>query len=65
MEHETMNETLTKLRTAYNKLDYEQFCEKAGFIPSDYALNKFVKFKQGVENLLSFDDETLSNILEG
>ena len=59
-----MNETLSKLRTAYSKLDYEQFCEKTGFRQSNYALEKFMTFKRGIENLLSFDDETLSNILE-
>ncbi|MFM7381706.1 MAG: hypothetical protein ACKN9E_09980 [Microcystaceae cyanobacterium] len=59
-----MNEILGKLRTAYNRLDYDQFCHKAGFKPSEYALNKFTQFKRGIESLLSFDEETLSNILE-
>ncbi|MGL5032805.1 MAG: hypothetical protein ACRC6M_03275 [Microcystaceae cyanobacterium] len=58
-----MNEILTKLRAAYSNLNYEQFCEKANFRPSQYALDKFQTFKRGIESLTSFDEETLTNLI--
>ena len=60
-----MNELLATMRTVYCNLTYEQFCEKCGFIPSQYAIDKFVRWKQGMESLLSFDEETLTNLFLG
>ena len=54
-----MNEILATMRTTYSNLSYEQFCEKCGFIPSQYAIDKFKALKLGLENLCSFDAETL------
>jgi len=57
-----MNEILATMRTTYSNLSYEQFCEKCGFVPSQYAIDKFKALKLGLENLCSFDAETLENI---
>ena len=58
-----MDQFLESLKTAYNQLDYEGFCEKCGFTPSQYALDKFVALKRTVEGLCSFDNDTLRNLI--
>jgi hypothetical protein len=58
-----MNEFLTSLQKAYSNLNYDDFCERTGFIDSAYALDKFQTFKRGIEHLSSFDPATLSKLL--
>jgi hypothetical protein len=53
------------LRKIYSSLTYEQFCERCGFVESQYAIDKFVVLKRGLESLCSFDSETLANLFEG
>jgi hypothetical protein len=54
---------LELLRKTYCNLTYEQFCQKCGFTKSQYAIDKFVVYKRAIEGILSFDSETLANLL--
>ena len=58
-----MDDLLSALQTAYSHLNYDDFCERAGFMDSAYALDKFQTFKRGIEHLSSFDPDTLRKLL--
>lgn len=53
---------LQSLKKAYSHMTYDDFCEQCDFVPSQYALDKFSAFKQGIESLNNFDDDLLEGI---